>query len=182
MSDNNESNKSLNDYGDLNDHYAFSQTILKLKEWTLSAIETQIQLDPDNPSHYFDKGNILVDLKRYDEAIEAYEKAIKLNEKDPYFHNNLAYSFSKLNRFVEAIKEMEIAIKLNPNDKICRLTYSQIMALIDNEYEGMKSISDAVNNGLINREELLEFVNSELSEDISEKERKLLKKIIKAFS
>lgn len=190
MSDNDESNKNLNgpedqkDKSDFTENIikGFSQTILKIKEWRLLAIESLIELDPKNPTHYYEKGNVLVELKRYDEAILEYEKAIEINENDPYFHNNLAYAFSKINRYIEALSEIETAIRLNPKDVICNLTYAEIMSLIDNDYEGIKKISYALNNGLINKAEFLKLVNQEISEDISEKERKLLKKILETFS
>ncbi|CEG12360.1 hypothetical protein MSIBF_A2190001 [groundwater metagenome] len=60
-------------------------------------------------------GNLLGDLKRFEEAEKEYREAIRLNPNYADAHNNLGNLLGDLKRFEEAEKEYREAIRLNPN-------------------------------------------------------------------
>ncbi|MGP6220751.1 tetratricopeptide repeat protein [Caldiplasma sukawensis] len=152
-------------------------------EEAIKEYNAAIELNPKYPDYHNNKGIALFKSGRYEEAIKEFDAAIELDPKDPDYHNVKGFALKKLGEYEEAIKQANMAIKLNPKDPINYLNYAEIMAVIDNEYEGMKRISDAMDKGLIVKEDLLEWLNYELSgEYISEKERKLLRKIIEILS
>ena len=60
------------------------------------------------------KGIILDELCRFDEAISCFEKAIRLNPNDDYAWNNKGFALFKLNHHEEAISCYDESLKINP--------------------------------------------------------------------
>ncbi len=63
---------------------------------------------------WFNKGNGLAKLKRYEEAIKACEEAIEINPKNDKAWVNKGFYLAKHKRYKEAIKAYKKAIKINP--------------------------------------------------------------------
>ena len=70
---------------------------------------------------WFEEGNALYSLKRYEEALTAYEKAIRLDPNDPTYHVNKGNALLSLKRYEEALTAYEEAIRLNPNNDLYHL-------------------------------------------------------------
>ena len=163
-------------------HLAKSVLLLEILRYNDALKESNIaiQLNPE-PEYHNITGKILYYVGRYEDALKEYNIAIKINPNKPDYHNNKGSALLKLNLYEEALEELEVAIKINPNNPVYLVNYSEIMALMDNEIEGIKKISDALDNGLINKKELCEVVSNELSENISNKEKDLLIKIMQKY-
>ncbi len=69
------------------------------------------KLNPNNSNAFYNKGNVLRDLKRYHEAIECYDKTIELNPKLFEAFYNKGFAFSELKIYNEAIKCYDKAIE-----------------------------------------------------------------------
>src|SRR6266849_3458753 len=68
-----------------------------------------------------EEGNTLLNLKRYEEALEAYEQAILLNPHHRTLtvaYNNRGATFSMLERTEEALEAYEQAIRFDPNNTV----------------------------------------------------------------
>ena len=63
------------------------------------------------------KGNALIILNKYDEAINPYDKAIKINPYNSKAWYNKGVSLSKLGKFDKAIKAYDKAIKINQHNQ-----------------------------------------------------------------
>ena len=72
-------------------------------------------LDPNYLNSYFKKGLALINLKKYEDAIESYNRAIELdpNFKEAYLNKGIA-KFN-LNKNEDAIECLNKAIELDPN-------------------------------------------------------------------
>lgn len=68
--------------------------------------------DPDLAAAWNNKGLILYNQGKYDEAIQAYDKAIKLDPKDADPWNNKAIVFKALGRIAEADAAYAAAVKV----------------------------------------------------------------------
>jgi len=62
-------------------HQAMASLYRKMGEYASSRnhLNKSLEIDSTNPITYYNYGNLLVDMKHFDEAKEMYEKAIKLN-------------------------------------------------------------------------------------------------------
>ena len=72
---------------------------LKHAEETL---EQAIRLNPNDATIYYNKGNALSDLKRYEEAVVAYEQAIRFNPGHARAYFSKAVALEQLERSKEA--------------------------------------------------------------------------------
>lgn len=87
-------------------------------ENALKSIDCAIELDPNCAQKYMDKGQILGDQKKYEEAISCYKKAEEISLKeDGYIPEGLCttlgYWYYCLKEYVEALKYYNKAIKKN---------------------------------------------------------------------
>ncbi len=87
----------------------------KLLNLAEQANKKSIELDSGNAFYLNCLGDLLCDLKRFEEAEDAYRKAIKLDNEDAYSWNSLGYLLrNHLKRFEEAEEAHRNAIKLDP--------------------------------------------------------------------
>lgn len=70
--------------------------------------------DPRNAAAWYNKGNSLSSLGRFEEAISSYDKALALNPRDVDAWTNKAGSLGSLGRHEEAILSFDKALALNP--------------------------------------------------------------------
>jgi len=63
---------------------------------------------------YNERGNLCIELGRYENAIADYERAIEFAPDDPELHYNLGVTYYELKKYDAAIKALDTAIKI-PN-------------------------------------------------------------------
>ncbi|WP_207681895.1 M48 family metallopeptidase [Desulfonema magnum] len=81
--------------GGLGYHLNFGETGKKLNNHFFeTAIQREIQINPNKSNLYRILGNINYRNKNYEETITAYEKAISLKPDDPHVLNNLAWLYA----------------------------------------------------------------------------------------
>ena len=87
-----------------------------------------IALKPDYADAFYNLGNILQELKRFDEALASYDRALTLRPDlpDPLMRRGIALHYLK--RFDEALASYDRALTLRPqyvrahfNEALCRL-------------------------------------------------------------
>jgi tetratricopeptide (TPR) repeat protein len=69
----------------------------------------------DESKEWFDRGNKLYRLGRYEEAISSYDRAIEINPDLHEVWYNLGVSLSNLGRYADAIASYDRAIAINPD-------------------------------------------------------------------
>ena len=72
--------------------------------------------DPMNFNYWFDKGNDLSDLGKYNEAIKAYDKASEINPKNAKVWDNKGDALSHLSKYDEAITAYDKSLEIQPNN------------------------------------------------------------------
>lgn len=99
--------------------YQVKATCLRQKgdfENALKSIDCAIELDPNCAQQYMDKGQILEDQKKYEEAISCYKKAEEISLKEDgyipeYLCTHIGYCYDCLDKHLEAMKYYNKAIK-----------------------------------------------------------------------
>ena len=71
--------------------------------------------EPDSAEIHNNKCLALINLHRFDEAIECYEKLLKIYPNYSKGWNNKAFALHNLNRLDEAIECYDEALKIDPN-------------------------------------------------------------------
>jgi tetratricopeptide (TPR) repeat protein len=80
----------------------------------LALIDQALELNPDNAFAHSNKGNILQELGRVEDAIESYDKAIALAPDNVEVYNNKGNALQALNKFADSLEWYEKAITLAP--------------------------------------------------------------------
>jgi len=78
----------------------------------LGVLEKAMALAPFHPDLWFQKANLLQELKRLPEAVACYQGVIRLNPANPFNFHNLALALEKLGRFDEALLHYDNALSL----------------------------------------------------------------------
>ena len=81
----------------------------------IDLISIAIEISPDIPDFFVNKGNALQELKLLDEAISCYEQAIALNPNYAEAYINMGAALKDLSRLQDAVKSFDKAILLRPD-------------------------------------------------------------------
>jgi len=103
--------KSYVPYAIIGDAYALMNNSVKAIEY----YDQALALDSMKPTVWYNKGNDLGKIGRYEEAIKCYDEAIRLKPNDCEAWNNKGTALCKLGKNEEAIKCYDEAIRLNPD-------------------------------------------------------------------
>jgi tetratricopeptide (TPR) repeat protein len=87
---------------------------LKAQEWAIAYFDRALRLRPNDPDTLRGKGNALIFLGRYEDALEAYDEALRLNPDDPRLPYNEAIALHTLGRFEDALAAYDAALDLRP--------------------------------------------------------------------
>jgi tetratricopeptide (TPR) repeat protein len=110
-----------------------------ITQW-LAIVEQSIKEQPQNATSWTEKGEILVRLKRYEEALPALDTAISLNSNLALVWAIKSWALYELRRYNDALIAIDKAIQLRPNT-------SQYL-------KGRKIITDAMEGRLATKEEI----------------------------
>ena len=80
----------------------------------LAAIEESLKRDPDSDYALNNKGNLLLDLSRVDEALLCFETIIARNDQYALAHYNRACVYALRGDATEAARSLALAIELDP--------------------------------------------------------------------
>lgn len=76
-----------------------------------------IELCPDDPSGYSNRGYAFRKLGDYEAAVDDYSTAITLSgSSSTRLHNNRAYCLAKLGRYQEAIGDYDAVVAMDPDN------------------------------------------------------------------
>lgn len=81
----------------------------------INLISIAIEISPDIPDFFVNKGNALQELKLLGEAISSYEQAIALNPNYAEAYINMGAALKDLSRLQDAVKIFDKAILLRPD-------------------------------------------------------------------
>ena len=73
-----------------------------------------LELDPKNANAWYNKGNALRELGRYEEALRCYDKALEIDLKDASAWNNKGIALHNLGRHEEALRCFDKALEIDP--------------------------------------------------------------------
>ena len=109
-------------------------------EQALAAYQQDLRSNSSDASAHRGRGNTLLALRRYSEALEAFERAIALDPRASTYMN-MSKVFLKLNRVNEALDALERAIELDPNNADYQSSKGHTLYILQ-RYEEARSAYD----------------------------------------
>ena len=93
-----------------------------------------------------EKGNQLVQERKYQEALECYTKAIEIDSKDPILYSNRSLMYYNLKDYDNAIQDADVAISLKPNHSKAYLRKGNALEAKKQYYEALNTYSAGLQN------------------------------------
>src|SRR3990172_5651593 len=76
----------------------------------LERVDEALKASPQDPALWYRRGTLLLDLERWDDALEAFRRVEGLAPPPPRLQDDLAFALGKLGRTEEAAKAQEKAL------------------------------------------------------------------------
>ncbi len=114
--------------------------------------EKAIEINPQDSPAWYNKGNALGELGKFDGAIKAYDKAIEIDPYNLLAWQGKGYALVKLNRFNDSIKAFNKAIEIRPQDSKAWYNRACIYSLINNKEKAIFDLKQAIKLDPVNRE------------------------------
>jgi tetratricopeptide (TPR) repeat protein len=107
----------LNDWTDAETHVERAHKLYERGRWLEAAAELRaaIEINPYNPSWYFNLALTQEALGDYERACESFGRALKLDGDDVEMLNCLAVNLTRLGRYAEALRRFQRIDELDPN-------------------------------------------------------------------
>ncbi|MEM1297108.1 MAG: tetratricopeptide repeat protein [Verrucomicrobiota bacterium] len=106
------------------------------------------ELDPDNPNHWFNLGNVYLNYKVSSRAIENYSRALELNSRDARILNNLGTAHltkydpslpkESISNLKEARKHLEVIIDRYPRHSLATANLARTQDLLGEKKEAIR--------------------------------------------
>ena len=100
---------------------------MKNHQLAVDLIDQAIAINSSSADAYFNRGNALKALDRFDQAIDSYDKAIRLNPRYANAYGNRGIVLQRLDRLPEAIVSYDKAIAIAPDNALAH--YNRGLAL-----------------------------------------------------
>lgn len=101
----------------------------------LKTIETGLTRVANNASLHFNRGCLLGELGRDDEAMKEYKQAIRLDHRFSKAHNNLGNLYKKRGMLQEATREFDLSIAFKPDHTLAYRNRAEV-SLQSGDFEG----------------------------------------------
>lgn len=81
-----------------------------------SCYRRAVQINPENPEVHSNFGNLLVDMDKFDEAVQHSERAVELKPDVYLFRKNLAVTYRETKHHKKALEQYQWCLKHKPED------------------------------------------------------------------
>lgn len=140
-------------------------------------ISKALRLEPFNFNFWITKGNILNELKRYEDGLNCFHESLKLKENNSYAYSNMSNSYIGLNDFNQAVECSELAIELNNLNINAYINYGVALLNLQRIEESIYYLEKAL---LIDNKNYAALVNCGSAYEIKGESDRALKIYIKA--
>ncbi|MDO9537874.1 MAG: tetratricopeptide repeat protein [Thermoplasmata archaeon] len=110
----------------------------------IKAYNQALQIDPDNPIAWNNKGLILAVAGNYGEALKCHKKAVELDPKHVDATSNVGMTYAKLNNFEDALIWYDKALKLNSSHETTWNNKGNLLSKLDRCDEALKCYDKAL--------------------------------------
>ena len=89
-----------------------------------------IQMEPDNPVAWNNKGLILAIAGQYEESLAAHSRALELDNDYVDAISNMGMAYAKMEKYQEALTQYDLAIEKRPDHEIAWNNKGNLLAKI----------------------------------------------------
>jgi tetratricopeptide (TPR) repeat protein len=123
-----------------NEHYRQGELAEAIKCYNQA-----IQLEPENPIAWNNKGLILAIAGRFTEALDAHKRAVELDDDYVDAISNVGMAYAKMSKFDEALSYYDRALQKKPDHEIAWNNKGNLLAKMERHAEAMDCYDKALN-------------------------------------
>lgn len=143
----------------------------------LAIFEGLLKDEPDDYYQLNNKGAVLTELRRYNEAEATFIRAIKLIPYMPECFFNLGICHVRQGKYSEGLVDIEDAIAMKPFYPLFQVEYAKICSSHGAMKKGVNEVDYWLGMVEWYRRKLVEIVGEQLKEELTPKEREVLTRI-----
>ena len=110
----------------------------------LMHFDKALQVNQTNAAVFYNRGNALKDLKRFEEALKSFDEAIRLQPDHVYAYNNRGLILQDLKRLDEALKSYDEALRLKSDYAEAYCNRGNVLKDLKRLDEALKSYDEAL--------------------------------------
>jgi RNA polymerase sigma factor (sigma-70 family) len=95
--------------------YASTLRLLERFEESLASLDRAIELDPNLPGSWRERGVVQARLRRWNEAIADYTEALRLQPQNHHMYSNRSMTWFELNEPDKALADLNETVRLRPD-------------------------------------------------------------------
>ena len=118
--------------------------VLAMAEHRNNNPDEAIRLDPKHAIAHSDRGAVLYDVKRYDEALAAFDEAVRLDPNFTDAHSNRGNVLHSLNRDDEALEAFDEAIRLDSKNALAHYNRGNLLHSLNHDDEALEAYDEAI--------------------------------------
>jgi len=113
-------------------------------EEALTHARATVRLKPDLGYAYYNLGNVLQELGRYNEAVDQYREAVRLTPGMALAHYHLGHSLQQLDRLEEAKASFDEAVRIDPGLALAHSALGRVLQRLNRPVEALQACRTAV--------------------------------------
>jgi tetratricopeptide (TPR) repeat protein len=103
-------------------------------------LEQAAKDSPKNKEGWIKLGNVMMDSRRYNEAIDAYQKALDLDPKNVPVRVDMGTCYRRIGKSDKAVEEYRKAIRIDPNVSMAHRNLGVVLA--DDMHDNKRAIPE----------------------------------------
>ncbi|MES3003500.1 MAG: tetratricopeptide repeat protein [Pseudomonadota bacterium] len=117
---------------------------LKRNAEALALLDAAVKRDPANAGAWTGRGDVLVELRQYEEALRSFEQALALTGPVPESLVSCALALSRLGRHEEALRLADAALDKSPTDRDVLLARGNVLMAMVRIPEALACANEAL--------------------------------------
>ncbi len=111
---------------------------------SLADFNRSIELAPNSPDPYLNRGIAYERLQEWDKAIADYDRAISLNPRDAYAYNNRGNAYVGKGEWEKALENYDRAVSLDPKFAFARANRAIVRYQLGQDEQALREIKSLV--------------------------------------
>jgi protein O-GlcNAc transferase len=110
----------------------------------LALYDSILQAKPNLEEAHANRGVVLRDLQRFEEALQSFDRAIAINPAMAAAYSNKGFALAEMGKLAEALETLDHAIRLGPNFPDAHNNRGVVLGRINRPAEALKSYDLAI--------------------------------------
>jgi RNA polymerase sigma factor (sigma-70 family) len=124
--------------------YGSSLWLLERFEEALESLSRAIELDPNHPGSWRERGVVHARLRRWNEAIADYTETLRLQPQNHHIYSNRGMTWFELDEPDKALADLDRAVRMDPGRALYYLNRGRILLRLNRPQEALADLARSI--------------------------------------